>query len=252
MSLYISHLASRVAPVSLSTIHRRLAAISFAHRQQSLDSPATPRKHIVLHEVLAGIKRTLGATQRGADPLLVAAIRRIVAASPATLLGTRDRALCLLGFATGLRRSELASVIGVRDLQFTGRGLYIFIRHSKSERYEDHPRLVAVPFGEHQKTCPVLAVRAWIDAARIREGPLFRAVDSHGNVSQRPLSPRSIAKILARAAARAGIRGKVSPHSLRAGMCTQAALMGLRRGTSPGQRDIGQWRWCGGTFAARI
>lgn len=79
-----------------------------------------------------------------------------------------------------------------------------------------------------------MAARARIDAAAIGEsgGKLFRAVDRHGNVSHKPLSPRSIAKILARASARAGIAGKFSPHSLRAGMCTRAALNGAE------ERDI--------------
>jgi site-specific recombinase XerD len=235
VSLYISSLASRVPPACVSTIKRRLAAISYAHRQAGHDSPAIPRKHFVLGEVLAGIKRTLGEASHGADPLLGDAIRRIAAACPLNLLGLRDRALVLLGFAIASRRSLLASILELRDLTFTDQGLYVLIRHSKTDPFGADPRPVAVPFGEHAETCPVLAVRAWIEAGTITSGALFRAVDRHGNVSSRPLSPRSIAKILAKAVSRAGIdvaSAHLSPHSLRVGMATQAAINGAE------ERDI--------------
>jgi integrase len=172
--------------------------------------------------VLAGIKRTLGTTQHGADPLLGDEIRRIASACPANLLGTRDRSLIFLGFAIGARRSMLASIIEVSDLTFNDQGLYVLLRHGKTERFEDGPRQIAVPFGKHPETCPVSAVRAWIEAGNIRSGALFRAINRHGKVRAAPLSPRSVAKILAKAVARAGIdtaTAHISPHSLRVGMC---------------------------------
>ena len=234
--LYITHLASRVPPMSISTIKRRLAALRYLHLQAGHDSPAARDQHYILHEVLEGIKRTLGTDQHGADPISSDAIRRIAASCPATLLGTRDRALCLLGFSMGARRSELASIIEFRDLTLTEPlGLYIVLRRSKTDQFGEDPRPVAVPFGQHPETCPVLAVQAWIKAGKITSGAVFRAVDRHGNVSSRPLCPRSIAKILARASGRAGIDAAIahiSPHSLRAGMCTQAAINGAE------ERDI--------------
>jgi hypothetical protein len=75
--LYISHLASRVPPMAVSTINRRLAALRHLHLQVGLHSPAATGENYLLHEVLAGIKRTLGTAQHGADPLLGNAIRRI-------------------------------------------------------------------------------------------------------------------------------------------------------------------------------
>jgi site-specific recombinase XerD len=233
--LYISSLASVAPPLAFSTINRRLAAITFAHRRRGLESPATPSKHYLLREVMGGIRRTLGAAPQGADPLLSDAIRRIAAACPDTLLGTRDRALILLGYAMGSRRSELASVLEVRDLTFTAQGLYIVLRHHKTERFEASPRTIAVPFGEHKDTCPVGAVKVWIEAAGIGEtqSSLFRAVDRHGSLGKKALAPRSIAKILAKAVTRAGgAEGKISTHSLRSGMCTQAAINGAE------ERDI--------------
>jgi site-specific recombinase XerD len=235
VSLYISDLASR--GLTVATIKRRLAAIGHLHKQAGcVDSPASAQKHFVLREVLAGIKRTLGTAQRGAEPLLSDAIRRMVAACPGNLLGQRDRALLLIGFAAGARREFLASILEVRDLTFTGQGdsadLYIRMRRGKADQ-EQSGETIAIVQGQHPETDPVGALKAWLAAARIESGPVFRAVDRHGNVSSTALSARSVSKILKAATARAGMDPtQISPHGLRSGMCTQAALNGAE------ERDI--------------
>jgi integrase len=227
--LYVSSLAAQDPPMSYATIRRRLSAISFAHRRRGFDSPAVPRNYFVLREVLAGIRRTIGTAQHGAVPILGDQIRSIVAACPDRLLGTRDRALVLFGFAAGSRASEVASILEVRDLSFTSAGdLYIRLRRSKADQ-DQAGRGFVVTRGEHPETCPVRAIQAWIEAAGICQtgGPLFRAVTRYGKVSPSALARRSISKILKAAAARAGLEpAEVSPHGLRAGMCTTAALAG--------------------------
>jgi hypothetical protein len=156
--------------VTVSTIRRRLAAITYAHRHAGYDSPGTARKHFAVREVLAGIRRTLGVAQQGAEPLLGDAIQRIAAACPTSLLGLRDRALVLLGFSAASRRGELASILEVQDLTFADQGLYILLRRSKTDQ-EQVGRTVAIPFGKHPETCPVMAVRSWLRAAEISSGP---------------------------------------------------------------------------------
>jgi site-specific recombinase XerD len=226
VALYMTDLASHL---SVATIRRRMAAITSAHREAGYtDSPASPRRHYVVREVLAGIKRTLGTAQQGTAPLLTGDIRRIVAATPDNLLGLRDRALVLVGFSGAFRRGELTSILEVEDLAFIEGGLYIRLRRSKTDQ-EQQGRNVAVPLGEHPETCPVRALRSWLEAAVITSGPVFRSVDRHGRVPAHALSPRSIAKILKCAAARAGIDAtSIAGHSLRAGMVTQAALNGSK------------------------
>jgi site-specific recombinase XerD len=229
VALYASRLA--VAHLTVATINRKIAALCFLHRQMGFEEwPATIRKSHVLREVLAGIVRTHGAAQVGARALSPDEIRRIVTACPNNLLGHRDRALFLVGFSAGSRRNELASVMQIRDLVFTDQGMTVSIRHDKTNPLGDHPRTIAIPFGEHEETCPVKATRAWLDAAVIggdNLGPVFRAVDRWGNASPAALNPRSIAKILAAAIRRAGIdTHNVSPHSLRAGFCTTASRNG--------------------------
>jgi integrase len=228
--LYISSLASADPPMSYATIRRRLSAISFAHRRRGLESPAVPRSHFVLREVLAGIRRTLGTAQNGANPIMTDQIRRIVAACPDSMIGKRDLALLLFAFAAGSRASELASVLKVGDLSLTADGQHLYIRLRMSKRDQDQAGRDFVVFrGEHPETCPVRAIQTWIDAAGIREGggALFRSVSRHGKPGKAHLSRRSISKILKAAAARAGLDPtELSPHGLRAGMCTTAALAG--------------------------
>lgn len=227
--LYISSLAATDPPMSYATIRRRLSSISFAHRERGIASPATPRNHFVLREVLAGIRRTIGTAQHGAAPILSDQVRRIAASCPDTVLGRRDRSMVLFAFAAGSRASEVASILEVCDLSLTVSGdMSIKLRRSKTDQ-DQAGREFVVARGQYPETCPVRAIQAWIEAAGIGQtgGPLFRAVNRHGKVSPNALSRRSVAKILKTAAARAGLDpARVSPHGLRAGMCTTAALAG--------------------------
>jgi len=228
--LYISSLAAAYPPMSYWTIRRRLSGISWAHRRRGLESPAVPRNHFVLREVLAGIRRTLGTAQDGANPIMTDQIRRIVAACPDNMLGLRDRALVLFGFAAGSRTNELASILDVRNFSLTADGQHLNIRLQRSKTDQDQAgRDFVVARGEHESTCPVRAIQSWISAAHLEQtdGPIFRAVSRHGKVSPHALSRRSVSKILKAAAARAGLDpSELSPHGLRAGMCTSAALAG--------------------------
>ena len=110
VALYI---ADRASTLASGTIARRLTSITKAHQAAGFtDSPATTR-HFVVGETLKGIRRTIGTAKHGKAPLLSADIRRIVAARRRDLLGIRDSALVLAGFAGGFRRSELAASIYV-------------------------------------------------------------------------------------------------------------------------------------------
>ena len=224
VALYI---ADRASTLASGTIARRLTSITKAHQAAGFTgSPATTR-HFVVGETLKGIRRTIGTAQRGKAPLLSADVRRIVAARREDLLGLRDAALVLVGFAGGFRRSELAG-IQICDLKFSAGGIIVTVRKSKTDQ-EGSGREVGLPFGASQDTCPVRALRGWLEAAGIREGPVFRAVQRYGHVSRRGLHSDSIGKLLKRAAGRAGLKvGELGGHSLRAGCVTQAAMNGVR------------------------
>jgi len=144
---------------------------------------------------------------------------------PADLQGMRDRALLLTGFAGGFRRSELAALT-TDDLQETAEGIVVRLRRSKTDQ-EGQGRPVALPYGSDPRTCPVRALRAWLEAAAIGSGAVFRAVDQFGLVSESRLHPDSIGWIVKRAARRGGLAAlDYAGHSLRAGLATQAAMNG--------------------------
>ena len=115
----------------------------------------------------------------------------MVQALPDTLIGVRDRALLLVGYAGAFRRSELVA-LDVEDLVETDEGLVVTIRRSKTDQ-ESAGRELGLPYGSQLVTCPVRAVRRWRQVAAIDDGPLWRSIDRHGRMAGR-LSPAAISR----------------------------------------------------------
>jgi integrase len=195
-----------------------MAGVREADRTAGLDNPfADPR----VRDVWLGIRRERGLAQRGCDPLEIVELRRIVARLPASKIGKRDRALLVLGFAGGFRRSELVA-LDVDDVRTVPHGLEITIRKSKTDQ-EGRGRLLGLPYGSYLMTCPVRSLQAWLDAAKITEGPIFRGVDRHGNVAANRLGAQVVARVVKRTARAVGINAQfLAEHSLRSGFMTAA------------------------------
>jgi integrase len=139
------------------------------------------------------------------------------------LKGLRDRAILLLGFAGAFRRSELTA-LNLDDLRFCDGGLRVTIRKSKTDQ-EGMGSTIAIARGSI--ACPVDAVLAWVKAATIIKGPVFRPVTRTGKISAKRLSARAIAELVKTYARRAGLRAAdFSGHSLRSGFLTSAAARG--------------------------
>ena len=205
-----------------ATIALDLAAIGAAHKAAGHPSPSLPES---VRQVLAGIRRTLGVAQRRVAPLLPSELRAISTDLPEGLLGLRDRALLLVGFAGAFRRSELAQ-LEVRDLTFTEDGLEVLLRRSKTDQ-EGAGETKGLPCGSDPATCPVRSLKAWLEVAQLQEGPVFREVTRHGRLGTTSLAGRSIARIVKRNASAAGLDpARYSGHSLRAGLATAAAKAG--------------------------
>jgi site-specific recombinase XerD len=218
------YLTDRAATLKTSSLARRLTTINRAHQAAGQPSPAT-MQNAVVSEVWKGIKRKKGIAQRGKKPFLTPDLQRIVAELPQDIRGVRDRALLLAGFAGGFRRSELAA-LRVEDLETTPDGLIVRLGRSKTDQ-EGQGRPVALPYGSDPRTCPVRALRTWLDQAGITAGPLFRAIDRLGLVSGKALHSDSIGYLVKRAAGKAGLEtAEYAGHSLRAGLATQAAMNG--------------------------
>jgi site-specific recombinase XerD len=221
VALYLAALAATHRP---GTMTRRLTAITKAHQIAGHPSPATMQQPAV-SETLKGIRRTLGTAQQTKAPLLTADVKRMVKALPNNLAGRRDRALLLLGFAGGFRRSELAA-LDIEDVLPTEDGLVVKLRRSKTDP-EGKGRDVGIPYGSTPSTCPVRSLGVWKAAAGISEGALFRGVDRHGHLGVVRLHKDSVALVVKRAAEAAGLDPtQYAGHSLRAGLATQAYLNG--------------------------
>jgi site-specific recombinase XerD len=203
-----------------STIGRRLAAIRYAHKLAGHEPPTNSE---AVKATVRGIRRTARSSPTRKAPATANKVLAMVAKADTELKGLRDRALLLLGFAGAFRRSELVA-LNVADLEFCDGGLRVTIRKSKTDQ-EGLGATIAIARGS--TACPVDAVGAWIRAAAIVDGPLFRPVTRTGKMSARRLSARAVAELVKCYARRAGLKAAdFSGHSLRSGFLTSAAVQG--------------------------
>lgn len=220
VATYATHMIDE--GLAVSTVQRAMVSISQGYKMAGHTSPTSSA---VVLEVLKGIRREKGTAQAQKSPLLPNQIRTMLDLLPDDLLGVRDRAILLLGFAGGFRRSELVG-LDVQDIEFTEDGMVVTIRRSKTDQ-EGQGRRVGIPFGSYPATCPVRSVRAWIDAASITGGPVFRPVGRWGHVGEQRLANRAVARVVQRYAQAVGLDPrKFAGHSLRAGLATAAAKAG--------------------------
>jgi site-specific recombinase XerD len=219
VAAYLAAEAARGAKVS--TIGRRCAAIRYFHSRYP-NPTADERVKVVMR----GIRRTHGVAPRRVTP---ATADRIIALAPrpdGTLTDLRDRALLLLGFAGAFRRSELVA-LDLADIEAVPEGLRVTIRRGKTDQ-ESRGAVIAIVRGD--VACPVKALQAWLQAAQVNEGAIFRSIRRGGHVQAQRLTDRSVANIVKAHAERVGLDPTLfSGHSLRAGFLTSAA----RRGASP-------------------
>jgi integrase len=217
-----SYIAECAGRLKVGSIQRRLNAIAEAHKAVGVDSPTAAG---IVKNTLKGIKRTLGTAAAQKIPTLTDDIRAMVGMADAGLIGLRDRALILLGFAGAFRRSEIVA-LDIGDLDFGRDGLTITLRRSKTDQ-EGQGRKVGIPYGSNPETCPVRVLKGWLEAAGVASGPVFCSVNRHGKVRQSRLAPADVARIVKKLALRAGLDpARYAGHSLRAGHATEAAVAG--------------------------
>jgi len=218
------YLTTRAGTTKVSTLQRRMSAINQAQTAKGFARLSLRDEPI--KSVWAGIRRVHGVAQHGKAPLVTTHLQAMVAQVPESLLGLRDQALLLVGFAGAFRRSELVGVT-VADLDWTADGLTVRLPRSKTDQ-EGQGRTVGIPYGSHRITCPVRSMQAWLEAAGITEGPVFRSVNRHGQLQVRALSDKAVALVVKRYAEAAGLDAtQYAGHSLRAGLATAAAQAGV-------------------------
>ena len=206
---------------SVSWLGQFLAAVSWSHEQAGHPTPTT---HPGIKTTMKGIRRTLGVKRHPKAPATVELLTAMVShIDQTTLIGQRDAALLLLGFAGAFRRSELVA-LEVSDLKKTKDGMLVTIRRSKTDQEGEGRDVAIIPGAAGQ--CPIKACDEWLEAAGITEGPLFRSVSRWGAVGKN-LSARIVASVVKRHA----IAAKLDPaefagHSLRRGFVTSARARG--------------------------
>jgi site-specific recombinase XerD len=208
------------AGVAASTLARRVAALRYAHE---VAGHASPTQAKLVAATLAGIRRTHTSAPRQKAPATAVRIAAMVAHCPSTLVGQRDRALLLLGFAGAFRRSELVA-LEVADLETVSEGLRVRIRRSKTDQ-SGQGQIIPILNGSRLR--PVDAVRTWLTAAGIEHGPVFRPFTKAGRPRPVALSDRSVANLVKHYAEKAGFAADdFAGHSLRAGFLTSGAEAG--------------------------
>ena len=210
ITLYLTHL-SKIC--KFSTLKRRLASISVIHK---LSGHYIDIKHPMITENLMGIKRILGSYQKAKKPLLINELKLIV-----NLINKEKneknrlkyKALILIGFSGGFRRSELVD-IDYEDLDFVPEGVKIFVKRSKTDQ-SGEGMTKGIPYFSNQEYCPVISLKNWIENSKIKSGKVFN------------ISDKSVALIIKKYTGLAGLdSNKYSGHSLRSGFATSTAELG--------------------------
>ena len=210
VALYLTHLSSFS---KFSTLKRRLASIKVIHK---LKGHYIDTKNPVISENLMGIKRKLGVKQLSKKPILISDLKLIVQAiidDKNEYKKIQNKALILIGFAGGFRRSELVS-IEREDIDFVNEGVKINIRKSKTDQ-TGIGMTKAIPYFDNKIFCPVISLNEWINYAKISNGKVFN------------ISDKSVALIIKKYALIAGLDNtKYAGHSLRSGFATSTAETG--------------------------
>lgn len=204
--------------IRVNTLGVSLSAIADMHRRNQLQAP---NHDPLVEETWEGIRRHLGRARNKKAPLSAAELRRMMDELPSGLIGLRDRALLLLGFAGGFRRAELVA-LQCAALKFVAEGLEVFIERSKTDQ-EHKGDLKMVAYGSDPASCPVRAVKDWLELSGLVDGPVFRPINRHEQLGPKALTAHAVAIIVKRTAAKAGLSvPELSGHSLRSGFVTQA------------------------------
>jgi site-specific recombinase XerD len=219
VALYLTERARSGRKVS--TLGQALSAIAHKHVRKGFDSPTGS---VGVERVWQGIRRTCGAAPRRVAPAVVEDLQKMLDCLPDALIGLRDRALLVVGLTGAFRRAELVA-LDVEDLAFNTDGVSVTVRRSKTDQF-GAGKLVELASDADPATCPAQTLRAWLHAAQLAQGAIFRHVDRHGRVLGR-LAPAAVAKIVKRSAAAAGFgAAQYAGHSLRAGFATSAFRAG--------------------------
>lgn len=236
IGLYLADLAApqgKAPALSVSSIERRLSGLAWGYAQRG-ERPDRKDRHIAT--VMAGIRRMHARPPVQKEAILPEDLRDMLATLPHDLRGLRDRAILLIGFAGGLRRSEIVSLDHGKDdtpdsggwVEIMDEGALLTLRGKTGWRE------VEVARGSSDQTCPVHALTQWLHYGRIDFGPIFVAVSRNGlKATGERLSDKHVARLVKQTVREAGLRPDLpedvrtrlySGHSLRVGLASSAEV----------------------------
>ena len=225
--------------LAVNTLRLRHAALRYLHLLAGYPPPtASP----LVSATFAGIRRAHRRPLRKKTALVLEPLRAAIKTIPDTLPGLRDRALILVGFAAALRPSELAR-LDITSLTRHEDGIALYLPWRKNDQ-EAHGTTVWLPAGQTD-LCPVTALEAWLAAAEISDGPLFRRlwrlpppriskgarrkpVADRYRIGTHPIDTDSIALVVKKWTGLAGLDGAAfAGHSLRRGAISSGVAQGV-------------------------
>ena len=210
ISLYLTYLSKSS---KFSTLKRRLASLSVIHK---LSGHYIDIKHPMITENLMGIKRIKGSYQKAKKPILIKDLKLIINVIDKDKNEKnrfKNRALILIGFAGGFRRSELVAIL-YEDVDFVSEGVKIFVKRSKTDQ-SGEGMTKGIPYFSNPDYCPVISLKNWIEKSEIKSGKIF------------DISDKSVALTVKKYTAIVGLDSdKYSGHSLRSGFATATAELG--------------------------
>jgi integrase len=203
---------------SLSTITGIVSAIKKKHgwhREQIIGLPS------VYEEVVDGFRREHPKVVHRAPPISLELLERTVPTIPETLVGTRNRAMLLLDFFTGFRRSEITSLLSEHVVVLPCGNLSVTLLQSKTNIL---PETLYVYRRSEEKAsvCPVRAVEEWRRLSAITSGQLFRRFTPSGRMLDDGIQPAQFNKVL-----KQYFGTEFSGHSMRRGVATAMDTGGM-------------------------
>ena len=218
----IRYLVDHAEGLNTRTLEVRLTALSQWHRFQGFNDPA---QDPAVRKTLKGISRTQGKPKKKAQALRLQDMVAMLAhlnKQPPSIKRTRDKALLLIAYFGGFRRSELV-MIEVGHLSWEPEGLIIELPKSKTDQ-EGEGILRAIPYG-NKTICPVASLKEWLAEADITEGPVFKPINRWGHIKPKSMSPGSINDLLKSIGKACGFDfvSDLSSHSFRRGLATSSA-----------------------------
>ncbi len=206
-----------------ATLDRRIASWRAFHRMKNL---ASPFEAPLIRQTRAKARKAAARRKapKSANPITRKVLEAVLATCDHSLRGIRDRAVLMVGWASGgRRRSEIAGLmradVDLKDYDKDGL-IWINLVETKTTQTGKTPKLVL-------KSRAAKALAFWIEVAGIDDGPLFRPITQNDDPLERKLSPDGVYQIVQKRVALAGFpKGFATPHGLRSGFLTQAALDG--------------------------